>query len=65
VDDEEVEQVTAFLLDGEDSEARRAAQQDTLMRIAGIVAHLEGIADTRELTHKEARQLEGWKSFLR
>jgi hypothetical protein len=63
VNDEEEE--PGFLLDCEDSDAQRAAQQDTLMRIAGIVAHLEGIADTRELTHKEARQLEGWKTFLR
>jgi hypothetical protein len=33
--------------------------------IAAHAARLEGIAVTRELTHKEARQLEGWKSFLR
>jgi hypothetical protein len=36
----------------------------TKMRFAARISRLEGIPVTRPLTHKEARQLAGWKSML-
>jgi hypothetical protein len=54
-----------FLVNPEDSEAQRLARREAMKEIAARAARLEGIAVTRELTHKEVRQLEGWTSFLR